>query len=312
VIGWLKLLRLPNVFTATADVMMGYLVTHRSLLPFEHFSLLVVASCCLYLSGMVLNDVFDAEIDARDRPDRPIPAGHVALPAARALGWSFMVTGVLAGWVTSIITDLARPGFVACLLACAVLLYDGVWKHTWAAPLAMALCRMLNVLLGMSLARVQQPMADGFAAVPRSWLGHEWLVAAGIGIYIAGVTIFARHEAQISTRNQLRGGLLVLLAGIALLTFTPALTDYQPRLVVPPHAWYLLWAVLTLITGRRCVLAIMQPVPTRVQAAVRHCVHSIIILDAAICIGYVGPLWGLLVLMLIFPTLLLTMWLKAT
>jgi hypothetical protein len=50
----------------------------------------------------------------------------------------------------------------------------------------------------------------------------------------------------------------------------------------------------------------------RVQAAVRHCVQSIIVLDAAVCVGYAGPFWGLVVLSLIFPTLLLAQWLKAT
>ena len=28
---------------------------------------------------MVLNDVFDAEVDARERPERPIPSGRVSL-----------------------------------------------------------------------------------------------------------------------------------------------------------------------------------------------------------------------------------------
>jgi 4-hydroxybenzoate polyprenyltransferase len=73
-----------------------------------------------------------------------------------------------------------------------------------------------------------------------------------------------------------------------------------------------LWAALALITARRCVLAINEPSPPRVQAAVRHGVQSIIVLDAAVCVGYAGPMWGLTVIALIFPTLLLSRWLKAT
>ena len=76
--AWLQLVRLPNVFTAAADVAMGYLVTHDTLRPATHFALLAAASCLLYLSGMVLNDVFDADADARERPERPIPSGRVA------------------------------------------------------------------------------------------------------------------------------------------------------------------------------------------------------------------------------------------
>ena len=36
--------------------------------------LLVGASSCLYLAGMVLNDYFDRDKDAQERPARPIPS----------------------------------------------------------------------------------------------------------------------------------------------------------------------------------------------------------------------------------------------
>ena len=81
--AWLQLLRLPNVFTAVADVTMGFLVTPTGFEPKQNFALLVVASSLLYLSGMVLNDVFDAEIDADERPERPIPSGRVSLECGR-------------------------------------------------------------------------------------------------------------------------------------------------------------------------------------------------------------------------------------
>ena len=69
------------------------------------------------------------------------------------------------------------------LLAACVVLYDGVLKPTPLGPLAMGGCRMLNVLLGMSLAMRELEL-------------HEWLIAGGIGLYIAGLTWFARSEAE--------------------------------------------------------------------------------------------------------------------
>jgi 4-hydroxybenzoate polyprenyltransferase len=139
-----------------------------------------------------------------------------------------------------------------------------------------------------------------------------WLIAIGVGVYIIGVTIFARTEALASFRSRLIGGLGVLLAGMALLAATPALTRLDPPLAVSRNGWYLLWALLALVTARRCGLAISDPSPQRVQAAVRHCVQSIIVLDAAVCVGYAGPVWGLAILLLIFPTVFLAQWLKAT
>jgi 4-hydroxybenzoate polyprenyltransferase len=300
VIAWLKLLRLPNVFTAVADVTMGYLVTQRELQPASHVAFLVAASCLLYLSGMVLNDVFDAEADARDRPDRPIPSGRVPLRSATAAGWAMLASGVLVAWYASFLAD-------------------GVLKRTSLAPLLMGACRGLNVLLGMSLA-VQHPAVfpslRQMAArldpdLPwRWWTDHEWLIVLGVGTYVVGVTVFARTDAQTSSRGRLFAGLAIILAGMGLLAAIPALTGYS--LVIKRGGWYLLWAVLALITARRCLMAVLQPDPQRVQSAVRHCVQSIIVLDAAVCVGFAGPYWGLIVLSLLFPTILLTIWLQAT
>ncbi len=65
---YLQLVRLPNVFTAMADVLMGYLFTHDPAplptlkLPADFWALLL-ASSSLYCAGMVLNDVNDIEAD---------------------------------------------------------------------------------------------------------------------------------------------------------------------------------------------------------------------------------------------------------
>lgn len=299
VTAWLQLLRLPNVFTAVADVTMGYVVTNRNLQPAPHFALLVATSCLLYLSGMVLNDVFDAEVDARDRPERPIPSGRVSLKAATALGWAMLATGIAVAWFLSDSANDWLPGAIATLLAACILLYDGALKRSRFAPLLMGECRFLNVLLGMSLTIFL-------------WGKAELLIAAGIGIYVLGVTVFARSDARVSSRRRLTAGLIVLLAGIALLAAVPSLTFNRPPLEVSPNGWYLLWAALGLITARRCVMAVFEPTPPRVQAAVRHCVHWIIVLDAAVCVGYAGAYWGFVVIALLAPTLLLTMWLNAT
>jgi 4-hydroxybenzoate polyprenyltransferase len=298
-VAWLQLLRLPNVFTAVADVMMGYLVAYHDLEPIENFALLAVISVLLYLSGMVLNDVFDAEVDARDRPDRPIPSGRVSLKAATAVGWGMLSGGLVLAWSLSYSANDWRPGVVATLLASCILLYDGALKKTRLAPLVMGECRMLNVLLGMSLMLIP-------------WGKAEVLIALGFGVYIMGVTIFARTDARISTRTRLIWGLVVLMSGIGLLAGVPWLTVERPPLAVVLPGWYLVWVALVGIIGRRCIMAVLEPSPKRVQSAVRHCIHSIIVLDAAVCLGYTGSYWSVVVLLLLIPTMFLTLWLNAT
>jgi 4-hydroxybenzoate polyprenyltransferase len=70
-IAWLQLMRLPNVFTAMADVAMGFWFTHESLSPLGQLVLLLISSSCLYTCGMILNDVYDLEQDRRERPNFP-------------------------------------------------------------------------------------------------------------------------------------------------------------------------------------------------------------------------------------------------
>lgn len=313
--AWLQLVRLPNVFTALADVAMGYLVTHGALEPALPFALLAVASCLLYMSGMVLNDVFDADVDARERPERPIPSGRITWRAAAAGGFALLASGMLAAWFVSFLASDWRPGTIATLLAGCILLYDYVLKRTPLAPVAMGACRAVNVLLGMSLASTQELNSfvdSDFSDHVRWGSTAAWLIALGIGVYVAGVTWFARTEATASSRGQLIGGTSLIVAGMALLFTLPAWTHHAPPLAVSHNGWHLLWVALAVITGRRCALAIYDPTPQRVQLAVRHCVQTIIVLDAAVCVGYASPAWGFAVLALLAPTLLLTAWLKAT
>ncbi|MEK6236577.1 MAG: UbiA family prenyltransferase, partial [Planctomycetales bacterium] len=121
---YLQLFRAPNVFTAMADVFMGFLFTHASLEPAPVFLVLLAASSLLYVAGMILNDVFDVEQDAKERPERPIPSGRISLGWARMLGFQMLILGAALGWVASMLTNDPRAGVVASLLAAAVLLYD--------------------------------------------------------------------------------------------------------------------------------------------------------------------------------------------
>ena len=64
--AYLQLVRLPNVFTAMADILLGYLLTHEYVRFWPVLALLLGASSLLYMAGMVLNDYFDREQDARE------------------------------------------------------------------------------------------------------------------------------------------------------------------------------------------------------------------------------------------------------
>ena len=315
-LSWLRLCRAPNVFTALADVSMGYLVARQAIDEVAVFACLAGASACLYTAGMVLNDVFDVEIDRKERPFRPLPSGQIGIRTAQVFGFGLLFAGIMlganAGYATmtqEVVAVPWRSGAIALLIAVCVLLYNGFLKKTPLGPLGMGFCRFFNVLLGFSVAQ----LASG-----PSWLLYyepvEVLAAGGIGLYIVGVTWFARGEAGISPLVNLLGGMAVMAAGIGLVAWWGSLVRSQANFGLnATYAFWLLLAVMFIVGQRRSLEAALNPQPPLVQAAVKQCILSLILFDAAItAFGTGRPEFGLGVALLIVPTLLLGRWVYST
>lgn len=303
-----ELMRVANVFTAISNVWMGMILATGGLPGWVSVGI-TVASALMYLGGMVLNDVFDHQLDATERPERPIPSGRISLATARTLGWGLLLTGVAAGWTTSLLTSTLAPALLSTLLAGTIVAYDGGLKKTVWGPMAMAACRTLNVLLGMSVGAT----TIGDSQLSYSLTNVSPVPAVGIGLYILGVTWFARSEAGTSSRTLLTVSALVATAGLALIAAMPGLAfsnDLSLRL--QPFGWAVLWIVVGGAILRRMVVAIVNPRPKFVQRAVGNAILSLIMIDAAICLGYADPYWACGVLALFAPAMLLAQFLKVT
>jgi 4-hydroxybenzoate polyprenyltransferase len=300
IVAYLRLLRLPNVFTAAADIMLGYVFTHHTLQPALLFSLLLPGSILLYFAGMVLNDYFDRAVDAQERANRPIPSGQIGERTAAWLGCTMLGSGIFFGLAAAYFAADIRPAAVATLLALAVLLYDGALKRTMIAPALMGACRFLNVLLGMSTSE-------------QAWELSDWMVALGIGTYITGVTMLARTEARLSSRARLASSTLVMMGGLVFLARYPWWAS-EEQLVgwEVPERWGLFWVMIGLLISWRCVRAIVDPRPTTVQSAVKNAIFSLIILDAGAVLPAGGLYWSIAILLLLVPGVVLGNWLYST
>lgn len=302
VLAWLQLVRLPNLFTAAADVAAGFLFTHAAFLTGEilPMSLLIAASVSLYAAGVVLNDVFDYPVDCRERPERPIPSGGISLGAARLAGWSLLLLGVILAVTAAALRDDPRPGLIALALAVAIVAYDGLLKKTPLGPVTMGSCRGLNLLLGMSLA-------------PVAWQTPHYLIAGAITVYVTGVTWFARTEAEQSRRGQLLLAAMVILSGVLLLEPLPRWSaDTVFLLQLEPSRWPLLLTALGALIGYRLIRAIVDPSPPLVQTAVRHGILSLIVLDGAICFVTQGLGPAAMIVLLLVPATITGRWIAST
>src|SRR5262245_23262981 len=162
--------------TAIADGLAGFAASGASTpatLPW-----LLASTACLYAGGVALNDFFDRELDAVERPERPIPSGRVRPAAAAFLGAVLLGTGVIAATQVSV-----YAGWIAVAIALCVLLYDAWGKHrTLLGPVNMALCRALNLL-------------PGIATVPDT-VPLRWRLALLPFIYICAITALSRGEVH--------------------------------------------------------------------------------------------------------------------
>jgi 4-hydroxybenzoate polyprenyltransferase len=199
-----------------------------------------------------------------------------------------------------------RPALVAAGLASLIVLYNAGLKRTLLGPIAMGGCRALNVLLGMSV--IREP-----------WRMEHGLVAAGVGIYIAGVTWFARNDAGRSQRWQLVAGALVMLAGVGVVAALPWLSkdmvrlwQLHPELRMPQLAqWGWLMVLLAGFVIARTAPAIAEPSRGPVRAAVGRSITALIFLDAAACYAGAGTMYAIVIAVLVLPTVLVSRWISA-
>lgn len=311
-LAYVQLLRLPNVFTAMADIFMGFLVSRGSLQPWREFALLLLASSSIYLSGMVLNDWFDIEVDRIERPQRPLPSGRV--PSCHALYGGIGL--LILGFVASVFVD-STSRHIALILIAAVVLYDGYTKNTLVGPANMGLCRALNVLLGMS-------SVPGTIWLP--WSGDPvgrfgTMIAAAMLLYVMGVTRFARREAEAAPRLDVVSTTLGFNLGLLLVAMSHKfLNEWAFGLGLPSSdsssvAFYTavaIWLAVGLVTNGMVWRALASTNPVRVQQAVKTCILAIIGIDAAVVALVCGPVWACVILALLVPTITLGRWVYST
>jgi UbiA prenyltransferase family len=294
VLPYLQMMRPANIITAWADILVGYGATGliQTTMADPHFPplgaavpllWLLLATTGLYGGGIVFNDVFDAELDAIERPERPIPSGRATLNSGILLGALLLIGGIGAAMQVSVLS-----GSIACAIAASALTYDAIGKHHPVfGPLNMGLCRGGNWLLGMS-------------ALPAA-MSHHGIIALVPIVYIAAITLMSRGEVNGGSRpaSVIALGLLCSVAiGLVALTLMP---DYVLLSMVPLGV---VWLVLVLPAF---VKAAAVRSAELIGQAVRIGVISLIALDAATVAGFSGLPYGVAVLAL----LPLSRWLAA-
>ena len=287
-LAYLQLTRPANIITAVADILAGFAASGALVMLYAlpaaewgthplvaSLGWLILSTVGLYGGGIVFNDVFDAELDRAERPERPIPRGDASVRGAIVLATALLAIGVLAAAQVSSLSSL-----IALIVAGLAVLYNAWGKHQHLfGPINMGLCRGGNLLLGVS-------------AVPASVVS-VWFLSLIPIVYIAAITMISRGEVHGSHRAALWGGVgmySLVISGLLVLTLG---VSVSVEVVVP----FLL--LLGFLIYPPLLRALRSNEPRLIGLAVKAGVLSLIVLDAAIAATFGGWIYGLLVLVLL-------------
>lgn len=288
--GWLTLVRPPNLFTVPGDPLVGALLAALALHVVPLWSSVYAvmgAALAYYASGLLANDFFDRAIDARERPNRPIPSGAISPTAVK---WVAILLS-LAGLLMSL-----PAGRTACAMGLILILASWFYnaagkKSAWLAPFSMGICRGMSLLLGAAVLGL-----EGLTSPP------VLIAALFLTLYVALITHIARHEADPGATpvpGWCRWAIpVVLTTWLVLLIFRPgtALEFNWKSLATLLAAMAILWAILWTAQLRP------RASPRVIQASIGGLIRGLLFTQAALCAstGGIGEGFALLLLFL-FP-----------
>jgi 4-hydroxybenzoate polyprenyltransferase len=280
-------MRPANIITAIADILLGFAASGAfALLVFDSEQIatflllsdlgwLILSTIGLYGGGVVFNDVFDAELDKVERPERPIPSGSASLRGAAIFGSLLFLLGIFSAWRVNMYS-----AYIAMAIAALALAYDAFNKHhAFLGPLNMGACRGGNVLLGVSI-------------LPGTLI-DLWFLSLIPILYIGAITMISQGEVHGGNKNNIKLAFVLYFIVILIIVSLEALPSYTFWHALP----FLLFFIYLVLPP--LFQAFKQPIPAKIKKAVKAGIIALIVLDATIASGFADWQFGLLVLILL-------------
>jgi hypothetical protein len=259
--NYLRITRPANIITSVSDVWAGIAISGIlfGVLNTEVYLkvlFLSLSTIGLYGGGIVFNDVFDFELDKKERPERTIPSGKISLRNAIILGTILLMMGV---FFALLVSELSRT--IAFLIVVSALVYNKWSKHhPYLGPPNMGLCRGLNLLLGISILNFQ--------------VYQLWHIALVPIIYISAITLISRGEVTGSKAKPIYIAAVFYAIVIFLIGFF-AFQKNNLLMVIPFLAGFMVMIYKPLIN------AIQSPIGPNIGKAVKSGVIALIIMNAS-------------------------------
>ncbi|MDW0246190.1 MAG: UbiA family prenyltransferase [Nitrososphaeraceae archaeon] len=285
---YLALVRLPNLFTLPSNILVGMATVSSlafTLTSFSQFLLLVTISVLLYCVGIVLNDLYDFDIDKKERPNRPLPSGKISRRSAIVLVAIFSTLALILSLQVSFSTLV-----ISSILFSVIFGYDKYLKNTHAGPFTIASARVMNILLGTS---VSLRSVDSYSQIVT--LTFILIITF---VYVSLIGFISRYEVHGFSDNT---KLLLPPAIVATVISSIILFTLMGFFKLESLIILSLFSFIMIISFS----GIYRRDSGRTQQIVRNMILSIIVLDSTFLTGIIGIELGLVVLTLMAPLLVL-------
>ena len=286
--NYLLLIRLPNLFTLPSNILLGFVLVTTFTLTITsavQILILIAISTLLYCVGLVLNDLFDYEIDKKERPNRPLASGKISRKIAIIIVTTFTAIALILSLLVSVTTF-----GISVLLLVIVFSYDKYLKNTNAGPFTIAAARVTNVILGSSANIIG---VDNFTQnIPFMF------VISIIFVYVSLIGFLSRYEVQGFNENIKSYLIPIIIAVIVSSILVFNLIGFFK------HESLLILALFSFIMAK-AIYKIHKKDSTGIQQTIQLMILSIIVLDSIFLTGIAGLTVGAPVLILLAPLLIL-------
>jgi len=264
---YLQLVRLPGIFTAFSNVLIGYFFSFSFNSEVIFLPYLLATSGMLFCSGMIFNDYFDYNRDKKERSFRPLPSGKISKQNALLIGFIFLILANISAFFLGFDSLI-----ISLILSCMILFYNLKLKSiSFLGILNLSVIRMLNILLGFSIIGI-------------SFDFIQYLFP--LGIFIVGISILAKNEIKSNLVIYKKLNKIIVIITIASVSIL-VITNFQFESL--------------LFLGLFSFLSVYSLFFKKIQNQITFQLLLIILLDSILISFFVPLQFSILVSLLILP-----------
>jgi 4-hydroxybenzoate polyprenyltransferase len=305
---YFQLFRVSNIFTVPPDILAGYFISiinnNTGAANYHYLVILLSSSIFLYVGGLATNDLFDFDIDKKQRPNRPLPSGNIRKRTTAILSVLFLGAGLFLSLFVSVTSTI-----VSVLLVVMILSYNYRLKNGVLRPFLMGGIRALNVIYGSTSNygfSLSSSYFYGMHGIDYSVLISLTVATLAAFIHIFTLTLISAREtveemSKFKKLIDLKSIFFGYLFLFILITSTGII--FLPNKILFLSFIIVFLAAVSFIFYKKG--RIKRPETQDIIFIVKNMIVLLIVLDASFVAGVSGFYWGIITASLTIPCVII-------